>query len=101
MARAYDPSASGGFTGELEIRLTRTGGETAWTLGIGKTRARARQGPAKDPALTLTMSTADFLRTLAGDANPASLIMDGRLELRGDFELAPRLSEMFGGPSPY
>ncbi|MEU8797165.1 LLM class flavin-dependent oxidoreductase [Spirillospora sp. NPDC048819] len=101
MARAYDPSASGGFTGELEFRLTRTGGETTWALEIGETRARARPGHAKDPALTLTMSTADFLRTLAGDANPASLLMDGRLELRGDFELAPRLSEMFGGPSPY
>ncbi|GAA0548400.1 LLM class flavin-dependent oxidoreductase [Actinomadura livida] len=101
MARAYDPSASGGFTGELEFRLSRADGEAVWTLGIGKTRARARQGPAKDPALTLSVATADFLRILAGDANPASLLMDGRLELSGDFELAPRLSEMFGGPSPY
>ncbi|XRQ05657.1 LLM class flavin-dependent oxidoreductase [Actinomadura welshii] len=101
MARAYDPSAAGGFTGELEFRLTRAGGGTTWTLDIGETRARARQGPAKDPSLTLTMATADFLRILAGDANPASLLMDGRLQLRGDFELAPRLSEMFGGPSPY
>ncbi len=47
------------------------------------------------------MKTADFLRILAGDANPATLLMDGRLELRGDHDLAPRLSEMFGGPSPY
>ncbi|TDC74505.1 LLM class flavin-dependent oxidoreductase [Actinomadura sp. 7K507] len=101
MARAYDPSASGGFTGDLEFRLTSASGQTTWTLEIGETRARAHARPAKDPALTLTMATADFLRTLAGDANPASLLMDGRLELRGDFELAPRLSEMFGGPSPY
>ncbi|WP_021592748.1 MULTISPECIES: LLM class flavin-dependent oxidoreductase [Actinomadura] len=97
MARAFDPSAAGGFTGELEFRLTRT----VWTLELGKTRARARVGAAKNPALTLTLSTADFLRVLAGDANPASLLMDGRLRLRGDVELAPRLSEMFGGPSPY
>lgn len=100
MARAYDPSASGGFTGELEFRLTRAGGQTTtWTVRVG--RARARQGPAQDPSLTLTVATADFLRILAGDANPASLLMDGRLRLRGDVELAPRLSEMFGGPSPY
>lgn len=97
MARAYDPSAAGGFTGELEFRLTRT----TWTLVLGKSRARARPGPADDPALTLTVKTADFLRILAGDANPATLLMDGRLELRGDHDLAPRLSEMFGGPSPY
>ncbi|TDB97760.1 LLM class flavin-dependent oxidoreductase [Actinomadura sp. 7K534] len=101
MARAYDPSASGGFTGELEFRLSSAGREAVWTLAMGKTRARARQGPAKDPSLTLIVAAADFLRMLAGDANPASLLMDGRLELRGDFDLAPRLSEMFGGPSPY
>jgi alkanesulfonate monooxygenase SsuD/methylene tetrahydromethanopterin reductase-like flavin-dependent oxidoreductase (luciferase family) len=97
MARAFDPSAAAGFTGELEFRLTGT----VWTLELGKTRARAHPGPAKDPELTLTMGTADFLRVLAGDANPASLLMDGRLRLHGNFELAPRLSEMFGGPSPY
>ncbi|TDD73506.1 LLM class flavin-dependent oxidoreductase [Actinomadura darangshiensis] len=97
MARAFDPSAAAGFTGELEFCLTRV----VWTLEIGKSRAHAHPGPAEDPALTLTVATADFLRILAGDANPASLLMDGRLELRGDHELAPRLSEMFGGPSPY
>ncbi|TDC70093.1 LLM class flavin-dependent oxidoreductase [Actinomadura sp. GC306] len=101
MARAYDPSAAGGFTGELEFRLSRADEESVWTLTIGKTRARASQGPAKDPSLTLIVAAADFLRMLAGDANPASLLMDGRLELRGNFDLAPRLSEMFGGPSPY
>ncbi|MEV4671751.1 MULTISPECIES: SCP2 sterol-binding domain-containing protein [Actinomadura] len=68
---------------------------------LGESRARARPGPADDPALTFTVKTADFLRILAGDANPATLLMDGRLELRGDHDLAPRLSEMFGGPSPY
>ncbi|MFA1556077.1 LLM class flavin-dependent oxidoreductase [Actinomadura chokoriensis] len=97
MARAFDPSAAGGFTGELEFRLTRT----SWTLVIGERRARARPGPAGNPSLTLIVKTADFLRILAGDANPAALLMDGRLELRGEFDLAPRLSEMFGGPSPY
>ncbi|NKZ06607.1 LLM class flavin-dependent oxidoreductase [Actinomadura latina] len=97
MARAFDPSAAGGFTGELEFQLTRT----TWTLVIGENRARAHPGPASDPSLALIVKTADFLRILAGDANPATLLMDGDLELRGDFDLAPRLSEMFGGPSPY
>ncbi|WUH97913.1 LLM class flavin-dependent oxidoreductase [Spirillospora sp. NBC_00431] len=101
MARAYVPSASPGFSGELEFRLTRADAQAVWTLRIEESRARARPGPAADPALTVTMATADFLRVLAGDVNPASLLMDGRLELRGDHYLAPRLSEMFGGPSPY
>ncbi|MQY04268.1 LLM class flavin-dependent oxidoreductase [Actinomadura macrotermitis] len=102
MARAFDPAVAGGFEGDLEFRLTRGDGPaTVWTIRIRDGRARAREGGAGAPALTLTAATADFLRVLAGDANPASLLMDGRLRLRGDIELAPRISEMFGGPSPY
>ncbi|MFC6882801.1 MULTISPECIES: LLM class flavin-dependent oxidoreductase [Actinomadura] len=100
MARAYDPSAA--FEGALQFRLTRTdGAATTWTIIVRGGRARVRPGKAAEPALALTVATADFLRLLAGDANPAMLLMDGRLKLQGDVELAPRISEMFGGPSPY
>ncbi|MEW2352473.1 LLM class flavin-dependent oxidoreductase [Spirillospora sp. NPDC029432] len=99
MARAYDPDA--GIEGELEFRLSRPGMVHYWTIEIRDGRARARTGRARKPALTVTTGTADFLRILSGRANPAVLLMDGRLKLSGDVELAPKLSEMFGGPSPY
>ncbi|MFC9976236.1 LLM class flavin-dependent oxidoreductase [Spirillospora sp. NPDC127200] len=102
MARAYDPKLGGGFEGELEFRLTRSDGTaTPWTIDVRDGRARTRPGPAREARFTLVAGTADFLRVLAGDANPAVLLMDGRLKVRGDIELAPRISEMFGGPSPY
>jgi len=102
MARQYDASMAAGFEGELEFRLTRTdGAASAWTIVVRDGKARARVGEAREPRLTIITGAADFLRTLSGDANPASLLMDGKLKLRGDFELAPKLSEMFGGPSPY
>ncbi|HEX6467824.1 MAG TPA: LLM class flavin-dependent oxidoreductase [Streptosporangiaceae bacterium] len=102
MARAYDPRVRHGFAGELEFRLSRTdGGVSAWTIEVSDGRARARQGHAGDPALTVETSAADFLRLLVGAGHPSKLIMDGRLKVRGDLDLAPRLREMFGGPSPY
>jgi alkanesulfonate monooxygenase SsuD/methylene tetrahydromethanopterin reductase-like flavin-dependent oxidoreductase (luciferase family) len=102
MARSYDPVAGHGFAGELEFRLSRSDGPaTAWTIEVREGRARARVGHARDAALTIETSAADFLRVLAGVGNPAKLLVDGRMKIRGDFELAPRLSEMFGGPSPY
>ncbi|WP_395110896.1 LLM class flavin-dependent oxidoreductase [Actinomadura sp. SCN-SB] len=102
MARAYDPSVKRGFQGELEFRLSRADGVTlAWTIAVCDGRARSRPGPAQRPALRISTGTADFLRALSGHTNPAALIMDGRLKLTGDTELAPRVSEMFGGPSPY
>ncbi|HEU5159522.1 MAG TPA: LLM class flavin-dependent oxidoreductase [Streptosporangiaceae bacterium] len=102
MARSYDPDARPGFAGELEFRLSRADGPaTAWTIEVRDGRARVRIGPARAAALTIETSAADFLRVLAGLASPAKLLVDGRMKIRGDFELAPRLSEMFGGPSPY
>lgn len=102
MARAYDPSAAAGFAGDIEFRLTPgRGPATTWTVHVSGERARARAGGSGDPDIALSARTADFLRILAGDANPASLLMDGRLAIRGNYELAPRISEMFGGPSPY
>ncbi|MER6810576.1 LLM class flavin-dependent oxidoreductase [Spirillospora sp. NPDC000708] len=102
MARAYDPSAAAGFAGDIEFRLTPGHGPaTTWTVHVSGERARARAGGSGDPDIALSARTADFLRILAGDANPASLLMDGRLAIRGNYELAPRISEMFGGPSPY
>jgi alkanesulfonate monooxygenase SsuD/methylene tetrahydromethanopterin reductase-like flavin-dependent oxidoreductase (luciferase family) len=102
MARAYDPGVRHGFAGELEFRLSRTdGGVSAWTIEVRDGRARVRQGRAGDPALTVEISVADFLRLLVGAGHPGKLMMDGRLKVRGDFDLAPRLPEMFGGPSPY
>ena len=102
MARSYDPEARPGFQGELEFRLGRTdGAATAWTIEVRDGRARARAGQAGDAALTVETSAADFVRIIAGVGNPAKLLVDGRMKIRGDFELAPRMSEMFGGPSPY
>jgi predicted lipid carrier protein YhbT len=102
MARSYDPDAAGGFAGELEFRLSRSDGPvTAWTIEVRAGRARARVGHARDAALTIETSAADFVRVVAGVGNPAKLLVDGRMKIRGDFELAPRLSEMFGGPSAY
>ncbi|MFB4318978.1 LLM class flavin-dependent oxidoreductase [Actinomadura sp. 21ATH] len=101
MARAYDPDAAAGFEGELEFQLSRPGMVHYWTIEVRNARARARTGRARKPALTVSTGSADFLRTLSGRTNPAVLLMDGRLKLGGDVELAPKLSEMFGGPSPY
>jgi hypothetical protein len=102
MARSFDPQVAHGFEGELEFRLTRPGGvPSVWTIEIRDRRAQAHHGPAREPALAVATSAADYLRLLAGSTSPAKLLMTGAITLSGDLELAPRLGEMFGGPSPY
>ncbi|WP_336205525.1 LLM class flavin-dependent oxidoreductase [Nonomuraea sp. LPB2021202275-12-8] len=98
MARSFKPERASGFQGALEFALEPA---ATWTVLVRGGRARARQGAVRDPALRLAMPAADFLRVLAGTANPADLLVSGRLRVTGDVTLASRVTEMFGGPSAY
>ncbi|HZE31690.1 MAG TPA: SCP2 sterol-binding domain-containing protein, partial [Actinoallomurus sp.] len=101
MVRAFDPKMAMGFEGEIEFRLRRVGEETPWTIEIRGGRASARAGAAKNAVVGIRSGAADFLRLMAGEAQPPALALDGRLEIDGDLAIAPRIGEMFGGPSPY
>jgi putative sterol carrier protein len=47
------------------------------------------------------MPVADFARLAAGTADPLVAFLEGRAEVEGNLDVARRLPEMFGGPSPY
>jgi hypothetical protein len=100
VAYSFDSRAAAGFEGCLVYQLTRpvTGRETAiWTVDVDGRRARARRGECQDPALTLRLPLADFLRIGTGLLDPAIPILQGRGTFKGSLDLAVRLPEMFGG----
>jgi hypothetical protein len=98
MAGAFDPKRALGFEGELEFRL---GEDRCWTVEVRGDRARVHARPARDPVVSVRTGAADFLRLVAGVAQPPALLLDGRMEIDGDLARAARIGEMFGGPSPY
>jgi hypothetical protein len=101
MARAYRPDRAAGWTGDIRYELTRSDGvQRTWTVSCGPDGARARAGAAPDPALTIRLGVADFLRVAAGELNPVKALLSGRLDLQGDFAVAMRLASMFGQASP-
>ncbi len=103
MAASFNPAMAFGFQGEIqhELRFPRTGAPTGvWTIEVRDGRARARSGPARSPAVTLEIAAAALVRLASGD-NPAVVLMDGQIDIKGDLGVAMRLVEMFGGPSPY
>jgi alkanesulfonate monooxygenase SsuD/methylene tetrahydromethanopterin reductase-like flavin-dependent oxidoreductase (luciferase family)/putative sterol carrier protein len=100
MAQAYVPESAGGFSGELQYRLTRSDGTVVdWTVAIDGERASVRPGPARAPALKVKAGVADFVRIAGRDLDPGKALLTGRLDLEGDLALAARLGEMFGQPS--
>ncbi len=109
MARGFQPSMAFGFEGEIQFeilpsRSTRRDDDRTsehwWTIEVHGTKATARHRPADDPLLTIHTSVADFVRLIAGAANPVTMWIDKRAQVEGDITLANRLVEMFGGEEP-
>jgi putative sterol carrier protein len=101
MARRFAPERANGFQGELQYVLERDGsGPAVWTITVDGDRARAQQGPAQAPALTVTLSVADVVQLAGGELEIGAALFDGRMKLDGDLALATRLAPMFGVASP-
>lgn len=97
MARMYRPSKSGGFRGEVEYTFETPHGPEVWTITCGDKKATARRGSAEDASLHVSADIVDFLRVGTGGLSAPAALMSGRLEVRGDFQVAIRMGEMFGG----
>lgn len=98
IAARFEPSRAGGFSGELQCDVRRSGGEPcSWTIAIAGDQAVAHRGPASEPSLVATVNAADLVRLLAGELDPASALLIGKLDVRGDFRLLMRVGRMFGG----
>jgi alkanesulfonate monooxygenase SsuD/methylene tetrahydromethanopterin reductase-like flavin-dependent oxidoreductase (luciferase family) len=101
IARQYDPRVGRDFSGEFGYELTTSDGRVLrWTITVRDGKARARAGRADDPVVTLHTTVADFVRSLAGEQQMRS-ILEGRTRIQGDMVMAYRMTEMFGGRSPY
>jgi alkanesulfonate monooxygenase SsuD/methylene tetrahydromethanopterin reductase-like flavin-dependent oxidoreductase (luciferase family) len=102
MARRFEPDKAAGFAGDIVYELRRTDGRVQpWTVTVAGDRARAHPGGAANPELKIVMSVADFARLAARRLEPGAALLEGRLDIHGDFGLAARLGEMFGQPSPH
>ncbi len=98
LVRRFDPAGARGFNGELQFHLRGSGDRVnVWTVEVTDHLAIARFGPAARYAdVTVTARAADVLRMAAGELGPGRALLDGRLDLAGDWGVAMRLGQMFG-----
>jgi alkanesulfonate monooxygenase SsuD/methylene tetrahydromethanopterin reductase-like flavin-dependent oxidoreductase (luciferase family)/putative sterol carrier protein len=100
MERAFVPEKANGFSGEFQYELTGSNGDREWMVQIEDgARVKAAPGRAQDPAVTFRTSVPMFARIASGEVHPAKAMLEGQLEVHGDFETAARLGEMFGQDS--
>jgi hypothetical protein len=102
MSRQFVPSAAEGFEGPICYELRRHYGAIieGWTLRVTASAAKASVGFPSDPAVTLKLTVADFVRFNVGAVSPVTLLTEERLKLDGDLAVAARLAPMFGRPLP-
>lgn len=94
---SLSPERTEGFVGALCCELRTAGGELrVWTVDIGAERTVVRPGRGDDPRLTVKLSVVDFLRIAGGDLDAGQALLEGRLDLAGDFSAATRLGEILG-----
>jgi putative sterol carrier protein len=96
MAAEFRPDQAEGFSGDIEYALSDDGEERSWTVRVEKESAVSLEEPSPAPALRIRMTVPTFLRTIAGEVNPALAAMEGTIALEGDMMLAVRLGPMFG-----
>jgi alkanesulfonate monooxygenase SsuD/methylene tetrahydromethanopterin reductase-like flavin-dependent oxidoreductase (luciferase family)/putative sterol carrier protein len=101
MEAAFVPERAEGFTGAIQYELKVNGSTHTWKIEINDGTARASQGAASSPKLTVRSSLADFMRAAAGELNAGLAYMEGKIGLHGDIGVAARLGEMFGQQPRY
>jgi alkanesulfonate monooxygenase SsuD/methylene tetrahydromethanopterin reductase-like flavin-dependent oxidoreductase (luciferase family) len=102
MTSGFDVAHAAGFEGCIVYDLGMSdGSRRPWTIRVRGGRATARQGGAAAPALSIRVSLADFVRVITDADSSYPMILDGRMTMEGDLDLANRLAEMFGGRSTF
>ena len=100
MERAFVPEKANGFSGEVQYELTGRNGTKQWVLRVEEgARAVTKPGRSEKPVVTFRTSVPTFARLASQEVHPAKAMMEGELEVEGDFEAATRLGEMFGQQS--
>ena len=92
---AFVPEQAGAVNAVVHFKFT--GAEPGeWNATIRDGKCVVAQGiPRQRPTITLAADSSDFLGIAAGELDPATAFMDGRMRLQGDVELALKLVPMF------
>ncbi|MFB9234820.1 SCP2 sterol-binding domain-containing protein [Plantactinospora siamensis] len=74
------------------------GGTDTYEVAIENGACTVTETPQRDPKLSLTMGPVEFLKIVAGAANPVMMFMTGKLKAKGDLGLAANIANLFDIP---
>ena len=87
-----DASRTAGMTNTYVFDIDGAG---RWTVAVDDGRVSVSEGAAPDADCTITSSEENFERIVAGELNPTSAYMTGKLKVKGDMGAAMKLQKLF------
>lgn len=95
MPGAFMPEKAQGLDSVIHFKFT--GAEPGeWHAIIKDGKCDVAQGiPPKQPNMTLTADSADYIKLFTGELDGMQAFMQGKLKLGGDLNLAMKLMQMF------
>jgi len=95
MPSAFIPEKAQGLDALIHFKFT--GAEPGeWNAEIQDGKVAVTQGTsARQPNMTLTADSTDYVKIFTGELNGMQAFMQGKIKLAGDLNLAMKLMQMF------
>ncbi|MGE5251754.1 MAG: SCP2 sterol-binding domain-containing protein [Bacteroidota bacterium] len=95
MPGAFLPEKAQGLDAVVHFKFT--GAEPGeWNAAIKDGKVEVAQGlPKRQPNLTLTADSADYVKIFTGELDGMQAFMQGKIKLAGDLNLAMKMMQMF------
>lgn len=97
MARHFEPAKAQGT--EAVIHFSLDNGRDVYELAIEDGRCEVAKEPSREPRVTFSLDSVDFLKLVTGNANGPEMFMTGRLQVAGDVMFAAGLQSLFRVPT--
>ncbi len=95
MPGAFIPEKATGVDAIIHFKFT--GAEPGeWNAIIKDGKVEVAQGiPSKQPTMTLTADSSDYVKIFTGELDGMQAFMQGKIKLGGDLNLAMKMMQMF------
>jgi putative sterol carrier protein len=91
LSSRVDPSKTAGMTNSFVFDIEGAG---QWTVDVDDGTVSVTEG-AGDADVTISTSQETFEKITAGEQNPTSAYMTGKLKIKGDMGAAMKLQKLF------
>jgi hypothetical protein len=94
MPRGFRPDRAGGLRTTYQFQLSDGGG--TWTVSVANWTCTVTEGETTPPATTIQINGPDFMKLARGQLNTAQAYREGRVKVKGDVNLAAKITDIFG-----